>query len=147
MGTGKVALQLFLQRSHHVFGIELAPSRWRLAMEALASLAAARPKRFRYEVQLGSFRYGVKVEVCFFTWIVFSLQDSIKWSYSDGKIGRGDSFLFGSGVSIMLKFLHCRKLLYCKLLHVQTAAILSNSFPSLDLSKAETQNVGNVFFF
>eukprot|EP00434_Breviolum_minutum_P015567 symbB.v1.2.013710.t1/scaffold922.1/size178049/2 len=50
MGTGKVALQLFLQRSHHVFGIELAPSRWRLAMEALASLAAARPKRFRYEV-------------------------------------------------------------------------------------------------
>ena len=72
MGTGKVALQLFLQRSHHVFGIELAPSRWRLAMEALASLAAARPKRFRYEVQLGSFpRFVAGVMVS------FGLQDSM----------------------------------------------------------------------
>lgn len=44
MGTGKVALQLFLQ-GHSVHGVELAPSRYRRAAEALQRLKG------RYEVE------------------------------------------------------------------------------------------------
>mmetsp|Transcript_6948 Transcript_6948/g.21225 ORF Transcript_6948/g.21225 Transcript_6948/m.21225 type:complete len:417 (-) Transcript_6948:21-1271(-) len=49
MGTGKVALQLFLlppRRS--VYGVELAPSRWALADVALRRVAEAAPDRFQY---------------------------------------------------------------------------------------------------
>jgi len=51
MGTGKVALQLFLSTPtpRHVYGVELAPSRWRLARQALQQLHRAQPERFGYE--------------------------------------------------------------------------------------------------
>ncbi|CAE8679188.1 unnamed protein product [Polarella glacialis] len=50
MGTGKVALQLFLSLPGcSVFGVELAPSRWALADAALRRLAEAVPERFRHE--------------------------------------------------------------------------------------------------
>ena len=104
MGTGKVALQLFLQRSRHVFGIELAPSRWRLAIEALASLAAARPRRFCYEVALG-------VKVFLFTF--FSLS-KIQWVENQAANGRSDSFLFCIR-GIMFRFLRFSGWLMCTL--------------------------------
>jgi len=49
MGSGKVALQIFLQcRSvGHVLGIELVPSRFAIAEAALLRLAEARPRAFR----------------------------------------------------------------------------------------------------
>jgi len=49
MGTGKVALQAFAEHPglRRVFGIELARSRYLLGEQALTSLAAAMPERFR----------------------------------------------------------------------------------------------------
>mmetsp|Transcript_22964 Transcript_22964/g.64527 ORF Transcript_22964/g.64527 Transcript_22964/m.64527 type:complete len:414 (+) Transcript_22964:69-1310(+) len=49
MGTGKVALQIFLSLHRDVYGVELAPSRWLLADNALRKLAETVPSRFRYE--------------------------------------------------------------------------------------------------
>jgi hypothetical protein len=40
---------LFLSLGRDVYGVELAPSRWQLADEALRKLVAAAPSRFRYE--------------------------------------------------------------------------------------------------
>lgn len=48
MGTGKVALQVFLSLQRDVYGVELAPSRWALADAALQSIAKAAPNRFRH---------------------------------------------------------------------------------------------------
>lgn len=130
MGTGKVALQLFLQRSHHVFGIELAPSRWRLAMEALASLAAARPKRFGYEVQLGSFPrfvtgcHGVFRSPRFNGWSFYMRWQKWKrrcifvWVRGDYRV-EGPSFSLLDSIAVS----------YCKLLqvHQQKCALQSSS--------------------
>jgi len=49
MGTGKAALQLFLSLHRDTHGVELAPSRWALADDALKRLAEFAPSRFRYE--------------------------------------------------------------------------------------------------
>lgn len=48
MGTGKVALQLFLSLRRDVYGVELAPSRFELAAAAFSKLASTFPGRFRY---------------------------------------------------------------------------------------------------
>ncbi|CAJ1452442.1 unnamed protein product, partial [Effrenium voratum] len=50
MGTGKVAMQLFLSTGRDVFGVELAPSRAALGFEALKRLQQAAP-RFQAEVE------------------------------------------------------------------------------------------------
>lgn len=49
MGTGKVALQIFLASRRDVYGVELAPSRWALAKAAIQRVAEAAPERFRFE--------------------------------------------------------------------------------------------------
>lgn len=49
MGTGKVALQIFLTENRDVYGVELAPSRYSLADAAMQRLAASHPSRFTYE--------------------------------------------------------------------------------------------------
>ena len=49
MGTGKVALQLFFTK-RDVWGVELAPSRYALALEAQVRLAQQWPERFQHEV-------------------------------------------------------------------------------------------------
>eukprot|EP00405_Crypthecodinium_cohnii_P026061 CAMPEP_0206491634 /NCGR_PEP_ID=MMETSP0324_2-20121206/45225_1 /ASSEMBLY_ACC=CAM_ASM_000836 /TAXON_ID=2866 /ORGANISM="Crypthecodinium cohnii, Strain Seligo" /LENGTH=418 /DNA_ID=CAMNT_0053973087 /DNA_START=135 /DNA_END=1388 /DNA_ORIENTATION=+ len=49
MGTGKVALQYFLSLNRDVYGVELAPSRWKLADDALRKLAELEPNRFQYQ--------------------------------------------------------------------------------------------------
>lgn len=49
MGTGKVALQFFLTLHRDVYGVELAPSRWQLADDALRKLASLDAARFHYE--------------------------------------------------------------------------------------------------
>ena len=63
MGTGKVALQLFLSTPtpRHVYGVELAPSRWRLARQALQQLHRAQPERFGYEDDRWGGVWGVKM--------------------------------------------------------------------------------------
>lgn len=48
MGTGKVALHVFLSLQRDVYGVELAPSRWTLADAALQSIAKAAPDRFHH---------------------------------------------------------------------------------------------------
>eukprot|EP00971_Amphidinium_carterae_P041204 809154-Amphidinium_carterae.2 len=51
VGSEEVALQLFLAEHKNVYGVELAPSRWQLAVLALQKLADFAPERFTYEGQ------------------------------------------------------------------------------------------------
>eukprot|EP00929_Paragymnodinium_shiwhaense_P009584 TRINITY_DN113798_c0_g1_i1.p1 TRINITY_DN113798_c0_g1~~TRINITY_DN113798_c0_g1_i1.p1 ORF type:complete len:425 (+),score=100.14 TRINITY_DN113798_c0_g1_i1:99-1373(+) len=78
MGTGKVALQMFLAAARRdVYGVELSTSRYALAEEAFKRLSEVAPATFRYEqVSEGAARIVNQLDGCKCDIVLGSLLDT-----------------------------------------------------------------------